>query len=232
MPIPQNFAKPAKISAKERALGQIQRWIIDGTLLPGEKLMDMDLSEALGISRTPIREALQILEMQGFVEIRQGKETRVAGIEKNDILKIYPPFAAIQSLAAELAAPMFSAERIEKLREINAGFAALMDQGRPYQAMEKDEEFHDVIIEAADNPYISSFSATMLMHIRRFKFIFLRRITASDQASANEHNMLIDALAAGDAAEAGRIMKQNIMRPMRELFRALEEDEAYADPRK
>ena len=228
MPIPKNFAKPAKISAKERALGQIQRWIIDGTLVPGEKLMDMELSEALGISRTPIREALQILEIQGFVEIRQGKETRVTGIRKNDILKIYPPLAAMQSLAAELAAPEFPAGQIERLKDLNAEFAALMERGRPYKAMEKDEEIHDIIVEAADNPYIASFSATMLMHIRRFKFIFLRRITDADRASVQEHDLLIEALERRDAVEAGRLMRLNFMRPMNELYKALEDEETPA----
>ena len=77
MPIPTNFAVPGRISAKDRSFSQIQRWIIDGTLQPGEKLNDADLAGALGVSRTPIREALQLLEGQGLVEMHPGKDTRV-----------------------------------------------------------------------------------------------------------------------------------------------------------
>ncbi|MFH1136604.1 MAG: GntR family transcriptional regulator [Pseudomonadota bacterium] len=225
MPIPTDFQKVARIGAKDRALSQIQRWIIEGTLAAGEKLVDAELAEALGVSRTPIREAFLALEMQGFVEVRPGRETRVAGIEKNDILRIYLPLAALQSLAAEIAAPIISRERIEKLKGVNAEFTALIDQGRPFQAMELDEDFHNLIIEAADNPYISSFAATMQMHIRRFKFLFLKNIKPTDRSSSTEHARLIAALEAGDAQEAAGIMKSNILRPMRELFESLAVEE-------
>ena len=221
MPIPPDFQTPARTGAKERALAQIQRWIIDGTFAPGEKLVDAELAEALGVSRTPVREALLALEMQGFVEIRPGRDSRVANIEKNDILKIYPPLAALQSLAAEIAAARISRERLEQLRDVNARFTALIDRGQPYQAMELDEDFHNRIVEVADNPYISSFAATMQMHIRRFKFLFLQKIRPTNQVSSSEHNRLIEALEAGDAAAAAEVMKRNILRPMRELFEAL-----------
>lgn len=82
MPVPHNFSSPVRMSAKERALSQIQRWIIEGTLEPGEKLIDAELAESLGVSRTPIREALQLLEVQGLVSMHPGKETRVMIIEK------------------------------------------------------------------------------------------------------------------------------------------------------
>ncbi|MDY7046863.1 GntR family transcriptional regulator, partial [Virgibacillus sp. M23] len=65
MPVPKNFSSPVRMTAKERALSQIQRWIIDGTLQPGEKLIDAELAESLAVSRTPISEAFQLLEVQG-----------------------------------------------------------------------------------------------------------------------------------------------------------------------
>ncbi len=222
MPIPKDFSALVKISAKERALSQLQRWIIDGTLIPGEKLVDTELSDALGVSRTPIREALQILEIQRFVEIHHGKETRVTKIEKNDILKIYPPFAALQSLAAELTTPIISNEQIENLKRINAEFSSLLDQGQPYKAMELDEEFHNLIVEVADNPYISSFTSTMQMHIRRFKYLFLKQAKTSEQLSVTEHTELITAFETKDTAKTALLMKKNILRPMRELFETIE----------
>ncbi|CAG7617297.1 HTH-type transcriptional repressor RspR [Paenibacillus solanacearum] len=218
MPIPSNFATPARMSAKERALSQIQRWIIDGTLQPGEKLIDADLAEALGVSRTPIREALQLLEMQNLIEMHPGKDTRVKTIEKDDVLKMYPTLAALHSLAAELAAPVIIPEQIEQLKELNAQFSQAIEHGQPFQAMELDEQFHNLIIEIADNPYVTSFSGSLQIHIRRFKYVFLKQPVAATYASVQEHADIIRALEQGDAAGAAAVMKQNLLRPMNELY--------------
>lgn len=77
MPVPKNFVSPVRMTAKERAFSQIQRWIIDGTLQPGEKLLDAELAESLGVSRTPIREAFQLLEVQGLVSTHPEKKQKL-----------------------------------------------------------------------------------------------------------------------------------------------------------
>ena len=105
MPIPSEHKKPTRKTAKESAFNQLQQWIIDGTLQPGEKLNDTELAEALGVSRTPIRESLQLLEVQGFVKMYPGKATQVTEVEKESINDLLPPLAALQALSAELAIP-------------------------------------------------------------------------------------------------------------------------------
>lgn len=86
----ENYTPQVRLSAKEKAFHQLQRWIVDGTLEPGEKVTDADLAEALGVSRTPVREALQLLESQGFVEMKPGKETKITLIHPDDALAVYP----------------------------------------------------------------------------------------------------------------------------------------------
>ncbi|NQX65147.1 GntR family transcriptional regulator [Paenibacillus alba] len=218
MPVPTNFATPIRMSAKERALSQIQRWIIEGTLHPGEKLIDAELAESLAVSRTPIREAFQLLEVQGLVSMHPGKETRVTNIEKDDILKMYPTLAALHALAAEYAAQLIKPEQIEMLKELNAGFSEAITGGQPYQAMELDEQFHNLIIEVADNAYITSFSASLQIHIRRFKYVFLQQPVAETLTSVEEHTAIIAALADRDANLAAAEMKHNFIRPMHELY--------------
>lgn len=145
MPIPKNFSAPVRMSAKERAFSQIQRWIIDGTLQPGEKLLDAELAETLSVSRTPIREAFQLLEVQGLVSMHPGKETRVTLIEKEDILKMYPTLAALHGLAAEQAVKWMNSEQVETLKQLNSDFRNAIETGQPYKAMELDEQFHNLI---------------------------------------------------------------------------------------
>lgn len=218
MPVPKNFVSPARMSAKERAFSQIQRWIIDGTLQPGEKLIDSELAESLGVSRTPIREAFQLLEVQGLVSMHPGKETKVTEIEKDGILKMYSTMAVLQALAAEVTAKIIVAEQIEQLRTINLEFASAIKGGQAYQAMETDEQFHNLIVELSDNPYVASFSASLQIHIRRFKYVFLKQPITATQASADEHAAIIEAFERNDSDRAQATMKQNFIRPMRELY--------------
>ncbi|MFC0211575.1 GntR family transcriptional regulator [Paenibacillus chartarius] len=221
MPIPKNFNSPARLTAKERALTQIQRWIIEGTLEPGEKLIDAELAETLAVSRTPIREALQLLEIQGLVTMHPGKETRVTLIEKDDILHLYSTLAALHSLAAETAASFITTSQLELLSSLNAQFGEAIEGGQPYRAMELDEQFHGLIIEVSDNPYIASFSSSLQVHIRRFKYVFLRQPVAGTRTSVEEHSAIIAALEKRDGEAAGAMMKRNLIRPMNELYAML-----------
>ncbi|WP_340023717.1 GntR family transcriptional regulator [Paenibacillus sp. FSL K6-1096] len=221
MPVPKNFVSPARMSAKERAFSQIQRWIIDGTLQPGEKLIDAELAESLGVSRTPIREAFQLLEVQGLVATHPGKETKVKEIEKDDIFKLYSTMAALQALAAEVTAKVIVPEQIEQLRAINLEFASAINSGQAYQAMEADEQFHNLIMELSDNPYAASFSASLQIHIRRFKYVFLKQPINATQASVDEHDLIIAAFEKNDGDGAQAMMKQNFIRPMQELHELL-----------
>ena len=218
MPIPQDFHSPTQVTARERAYVQLQRWIIDGTLEPGEKLSDCELAEALGVSRTPVREALQLLEVQGFVEMHRGRDTRVTSIEREDILKVYPPLATLQALAGELALPMVRARDIEALRSINAEFERMIDQQQPYPAMEADEQFHNLIVELADNPYVTSYIATLQMHTRRLKYVFLRQPVAMTRESVATHTAIIEGFERRDSGAVTQTLRQNWLRPMNELY--------------
>jgi DNA-binding GntR family transcriptional regulator len=218
MPVPKNFSTPIRMSAKEQALTQIQRWIIEGTLQPGEKLIDAELAESLSLSRTPIREAFQLLEMQGLVSMYPGKETKVTSIDKDDILKMYPTLAALHALAAEYAAKVILPAQIEALKELNAQFAKAIENGQPYQAMELDEQFHNLIVEVSDNAYVASFSASLQIHIRRFKYVFLKQPVSGTLVSVEELASIILALEKHDAEAASATMKQNLIRPMHELY--------------
>src|SRR5699024_3572020 len=116
MPIQIDHSRPTRKSAKESAFNQLQQWIIDGTLHPGQKLNDSELAEALGVSRTPIRESLQLLEAQGFVKMYPGKATQVTEVEKDSLNDLLPTLAALQALSAELAIANITDQTIHLLR--------------------------------------------------------------------------------------------------------------------
>ncbi|MBU8880947.1 GntR family transcriptional regulator [Bacillus sp. FJAT-29790] len=216
MPVPSNFSTPTRMSAKKRAFSQILEWIIDGTLHPKEKLNDADLAQALGVSRTPIREALQLLNFQGFVEMYPGVGTQVTSIKKEDISKILPPLGALQALAAELATPIISQETIDSLRELNSKFAQAIKNGDSYLSLKLDEEFHQNIVDIIQNPYIANTVSTLQSHVRRLNFHNSIIMTPD---SIEEHEAILQAFEEKNKEKAASISRTNWLRAI-ELFYA------------
>ncbi|GGC77548.1 GntR family transcriptional regulator [Thalassobacillus devorans] len=214
MPIPTNHSKPVRQSAKENAFNQIQQWIIEGTLRPGEKLNDTELANALGSSRTPVRESLQLLEVQGFVKMFPGKSTEVTEIEREAIKDLLPPLAALQSLSAELAIDHITADQLEQLENINERFAKLISANHAYDALKVDEEFHQVIIDISKNTYIKSMVASLQAHVRRH---FFHNSIILAERSIEEHKIIIAAMRDGDKDKAAAIMKDNWLRTVEDF---------------
>ncbi|SDF78202.1 GntR family transcriptional regulator [Sporomusa acidovorans] len=221
MPIPENFTAPNRISAKERAFNQIQEWIIDGTLQPKEKLNDADLAESLGVSRTPIREALQLLAVQGFVEMQPGVATQVTSINKEDISKILPPLAVLQALAAELATPVLSQHNIDSLRQINSEFSQAIGEGNYYSALKMDEQFHEVIVDVVRNPYLNNTITMLQAHVRR---LFFHKSIILTPDSIEEHEAILRAFECQDSETASRIARNNWLRPIEVYYSYLKDN--------
>lgn len=217
MPIPTNYERPKRLTAKENAFQQIQAWIIDGTLQPSEKLNDNELAKALGVSRTPIRESLQLLEVQGFVKMFPGKATQVTEVEKDSINDLLPPLAALQALSAELATPNLTEETIDALEETNARFMKAIHSGEYFQALKIDEEFHQIIGDAANNPYITSIVSDLQAHVRR---LFFHNSIVLTESSIEEHANIIRLMKNGEGEKASTIMRENWLRAIEE-FRSL-----------
>ncbi|MFJ7934762.1 GntR family transcriptional regulator [Sporosarcina sp. NPDC096371] len=214
MPIPTDHAKPIRITAKENAFNQLQQWIIDGTLHAGEKLNDTELASALGVSRTPIRESLQLLEVQGFVKMYPGKATQVTEVDKNSITDLLPPLAALQALSAELAIPHLSDEAIELLESTNERFAEAVHTKDYFSALKIDEEFHQIVVDIANNSYIHSMVASLQAHVRR---LFFHNSIVLTVQSIDEHAKIIQLLKERDATTVSAIMRDNWLRAIDEF---------------
>lgn len=214
MPIPINYTKPKRKTAKENAYNQIQQWIIDGTLHPGEKLNDNELAKALGVSRTPIRESLQLLEMEGFVEMFPGKATQVTEVNKESITDLLPPLAALQALSAELAIPHLTDETIALLESTNERFAAAVQTKQTFSALKIDEEFHKIIVDTANNPYILAMVASLQAHVRR---LFFHNSIVLTENSIEEHSKIIELMKKRDGITVSKIMRENWLRAIEEF---------------
>lgn len=214
LPIPTDYSKPIRKTAKENAFNQLQQWIIDGTLHPGEKLNDVELAEALGVSRTPIRESLQLLEVQGFVKMFPGKATQVTDVDPEEINELLPPLAALQALSAELAIPHLTEEVIDRLQETNEQFADAVQSKDYFSALKIDEKFHQIIVDTANNSYISSMLASLQAHVRR---LFFHNSIILTVKSIEEHRTIIQLMKDRDAEKVASIMRENWLRAIDEF---------------
>lgn len=215
MPVPQDYMAPVNLSAKERIFNQLQEWIIDGTFAPGEKINDMELSKVLGVSRTPVREALQILSVQGFVKMKPGKETVVTQIERDDILLIIPPCCALHALASQIAIDKIDDKFISELRTINENVKNCIINKDFFSAIKYDEAFHFKIVKAAENKYIENLVNMLQAHVRRF--LFYETITFSEN-SVLQHNKIIEAFEKRDEALVKKYTKLNWYSPINKCY--------------
>lgn len=206
LPIPNNHTKPIRTTAKEGAYKQLLHWIIDGTLYPGEKLNDTELANALGVSRTPVRESLQLLESQGFVKMYPGKATQVTEVEKESIKELLPPLAALQALSAELAIEHITSKDISLLTTTNHAFRDALYEKDYHSALNIDEQFHQVIVDIANNGYINNIVEKLQAHVRR---LFFHNSIILSVNSIDVHERIIRAMEKKNKEEASSLMKQN-----------------------
>ncbi|MGG0154682.1 GntR family transcriptional regulator [Bacillus mycoides] len=224
MPVPQNYKKPGRVSAKSLVLNQLQDWIIEGVLRPDEKINDGELAEALGVSRTPVREALQILELSGLVEMVPGQKTKIAPIKLDDVSIIYETIAGLHSIIGKQALQKVTDADIKLLSEINDAFQQSIHEKDSKKALELDIRFHNTITSIAKNPYIEPFLENMQLHILRLEYLFFQNFVPASQ-SIEEHRSIIQALQKQDEKQMEQMMSQNWLRPMKEIQKMISMNE-------
>lgn len=175
--------------------------IITGNLKPGERLMEIRLANELGVSRTPVREAIKKLEQEGLVVMRARKGAVVAPINEKDVREVLEIRKALESLACRLACSKAGADKIRQLRSINKVIARAVKDEDIILISEKDVEFHDVINSMTENEHLVSILKTIKEHIFRYRLEFIKDMPDRN-VIVEEHNRIIDAIAAMDVDTA------------------------------
>lgn len=197
-----------KKRAKDIAYEYIRDRIISGEYLPNEKIDDVKIANELNMSKTPIREAIQVLVSQNFLTSTPKLGTNVTSIKIKDISLIYEPLANIQALAARIACSRINKEDIKQLRDMNKEIADAIKNDNFLLAMKLDKNFHNYILDIADNPYLKNFSDELIMQIQRLEYLLLTTFTSFEK-TVNEHELLIDALEEKNEKQAIICMENN-----------------------
>lgn len=213
-----DMLKKVKMSAKQVVYEELRDLIIEGKLKEGEKISDEEIAEKFCVSRTPVREALQLLETQKLVKLEKGRGTEVTKMETNNIEKWYLPMEALQRLAVEMAAKNAEKAAIDRLKKINQKFGDLVNgRAKPMDILGADHEFHKAIIDIADNEYIRDFCEVLWIHIQRLEYSFFKQ-SMSLGVSVEEHEDLIRALERKDEFSASMRMKEHWNRTVLEIY--------------
>lgn len=179
--------------------------VFKGVLAPGSDHLESELAERLSLSRTPVREAMVMLEAQGLVEMRPRKGMRVLPISPDDMCEIYDILTELESLAAEKAARhRYGPQELAKL----AGSIDLMDQALAREDRESwaaaDDAFHAELVRLGGNRRMQGIVSIMVDQVRRAKAVTLYMRPAPVQ-SLNDHRQVLQAIAEGRAVDARRL---------------------------
>jgi DNA-binding GntR family transcriptional regulator len=207
MPVPEQREAVHRSLLRDRAHAALCDAIVAGTLAPGEQLHDAELCAWLGLSRTPVREALSRLEEEGLVETAPQRFTRVTKLERRAVRDTFPVLAAMHALATELAVPNLTRPDIERLRAENVVYVRAMDAGSAEDLYATDARFHGIFITVAGNPEITRVLELLEPRMRRVER--LRTGALPGRRSAAQHEAIIDRAGAGDAAGAANATREN-----------------------
>ena len=191
---------------KEDAYSLILAAIETGTYRPGDRLVESELAERFGVSRTPVREALQRLETQRML-VRDGRSLIVASLDHNQLAELYVVRAELEALAARLAARHATPEEVRVLAHMVA--EDQKNTGNPEALSRTNKRFHHQIHLASHNRYL----VQQLDLVHRTMALMARTSLAAEgrgETAVTEHRRIVDAIAAGDAKAADQALRHHI----------------------
>lgn len=207
MPVPDEHGKHRRSLLREQAYLSIRDAIVNGTLAPGETLRDPELEKWLGISRTPIREAIARLETAGLVHTLPGRSTVVSTIERKAVLDAQAVAASMHALAVRIAVPLMGKPEFAAMVAANKEFAAAVSAADPESAIHADDVFHGIAVQASQNQAIPVALEQVTPVLRRVEF--LRFASLSGRQSIAQHKRIIELCRQGDAEAAATAAQRN-----------------------
>ena len=187
----------------------LRQAILRGELKPGERLMEIQLANKLGVSRTPIREAIRKLELEGLVLMIPRKGAEVAEITEKSLKDVLEIRRALEDLAVRLACEKITKEELKELKIAGDDFKKVLKSQDITEVAEADVRFHDVIYVATDNPKLIQLLNNFREQMYRFRVEYLKKAEVRPQLLA-EHDEIIKYITEGNKEEASRVVTRHI----------------------
>ena len=191
-----------------------------GILQPGERLMEIQLAEDLGVSRTPVREAIRKLEMEGYVIMMPRRGTYVADLSIRDINEVFEIRTSLESLASGLAAERINEDELEKLQRLLVEIGAYIKSGDMESIVRTDTEFHDLLYQASRNTRLVGIISNLREQLTRFRTTSMS-YPGRLKATLEEHRNIVEAIAQGDEKAARKAAEHHMEKSEQTLLESM-----------
>lgn len=207
-------------SLEAKVYSELQEAILSNTLKKGEALTELTLSEKLGVSRTPVRSALQRLSEEGLVEIVPNRGAVVIGITKEDLIDIYHIRMRLEGLASAMAAEKMTEEEKQKLSETLELSEFYLQKNNTEHFKELDTDFHRMIFEASGSRTLERILSDLHRNTKAYR---KRAFTVPGrlEKTTEEHREILNAILNGDSAEADKLTSSHIEHALANMLTAL-----------
>lgn len=187
----------------------LRQAIITGEFAPGERLMEITLAERLGVSRTPVREAIRKLELEGLVVMIPRKGAEVAKITEERLRDVLEVRCALEELSATLACQRIDEEGKERLAACHDAFVRAVKMGDALEIANQDEAFHECIFEQTRNDRLLQIIHNLKEQMYRYRMEYVKDASYREELVA-EHEKLLGAILSGDTQTATEVMRHHI----------------------
>lgn len=201
------IARPKNLP--QEAANKLREMILLEKLPAGVTLTERGLSDRLGISRTPLREAIRILANEGLIEFSPSRRPKVADPTIGEITDYLRIQGVLEALAGETACRVATDNEIEEIKNLNRNMQAETKKNNPVKSFEQDMKFHAAIVKASRNIPLAKIHATFNARLWRARFMSSQR-KVSRQSTADEHNQIVAALTRRDEKETAKALKNHL----------------------
>ena len=186
---------------REMVYEELKMQILKGTIVPGTRLMEVDLAEDMGVSRTPIREAIRKLEKEGLVTIEPRRGAYASQISTKDKVEILEVRQNMEGLAAAFAATRISPEQLTELKQTSENYNKAVANGNMEDMIKYDTRFHRIIVESCNNKVLVTMIEQLQELVLRFRYIYYDNFRRAENMPS-EHKVILEAIEKGDIETA------------------------------
>lgn len=188
---------------------KLRQGILTGELKPGERLMEIHLAERLGVSRTPIREAIRKLELEGLVKMIPRRGAEVACITRKHLKDVLEVRRALDELSVGLACDRITEEGKERLKAACLEFEEAVKSKDIRKIAQIDVKVHDIIVEAANNERLMQLMNNLAEQMYRYRFEYIKDVSGHERL-VKEHELIYDSIIHGDKEMAMATVRTHV----------------------
>lgn len=204
-----NIHSISRPSLHEELVERLQQMISEGVLAAGDKVPERELCEKLGVSRTPMREALKVLAADGLLVLEPNRGARVRAITMKELEEAFPVMGAFEALAGELACQHITEAQLKRLRQSHDHMMRCFEERDMSGYFKFNQSIHEIIMEAAGNETLSTMHQSLASRIRRTRY--LANMSADRwQKAVDEHAEILQAIEARDGERLSAILKLHL----------------------